>query len=139
MSHLPVIVGYGGINSAGRSIFDFSHQRMLFDSIDTKSQDEVLLSLGHLMSTKERKTILNKTLIRTIDDNFFDDHNYRSPALPTLAGGQLHSGFNPAKTYNSRQHPRGLAMTVFGLSDAVLSLGLPWEEILLKVPRQKIS
>ena len=139
MSHLPVIVGYGGINSAGRSIFDFSHQRMLFDSIDTKSQDEVLLSLGHLMSTKERKTILNKTLIRTIDDNFFDDHNYRSPALPTLAGGQLPSGFNPAKTYNSRQHPRGLAMTVFGLSDAVLSLGLPWEEILLKVPRQKIS
>ena len=139
MSHLPVIVGYGGINSAGRSIFDFSHQRMLFDSIDTKSQDEVLLSLGHLMNTKERKTILNKTLIRTIDDNFFDDHNYRSPALPTLAGGQLPSGFNPAKTYNSRQHPRGLAMTVFGLSDAVLSLGLPWEEILLKVPRQKIS
>ena len=139
MSHLPVIVGYGGINSAGRSIFDFSHQRMLFDSIDTKSQDEVLLSLGHLMSTKERKTILNKTLIRTIDDNFFNDHNYRSPALPTLAGGQLPSGFNPAKTYNSRQHPRGLAMTVFGLSDAVLSLGLPWEEILLKVPRQKIS
>jgi len=139
MSHLPLIVGYGGINSAGRSIFDFSHQRMLFDSIDAKNQDEVLLSLGHLMSTKERKAILNKTLIRTIDDNFFDDHNYRSPALPTLAGGQLPSGFNPAKTYNSRQHPRGLAMTVFGLSDAVLSLGLPWEEILLKVPRQKIS
>jgi len=139
MSHLPLIVGYGGINSAGRSIFDFSHQRMLFDSIDAKNQDEVLLSLGHLMNTKERKIILNKTLIRTIDDNFFEDHNYRSPILPTLAGGQLPSGFNPAKTYNSRQHPRGLSMTVFGLSDAVLSLGLPWEEILSKVPRQKIS
>jgi len=139
MSHLPLIVGYGGINSAGRSIFDFSHQRMLFDSIDAKNQDEVLLSLGHLMNTKEKKIILSKTLIRTIDDNFFDDHNYRSPILPTLAGGQLPSGFNPAKTYNSRQHPRGLAMTVFGLSDAVLSLGLPWEEILSKVPRQKIS
>ena len=38
MSHLPLIVGYGGINSAGRSIFDFSHQRMLFDSIDLKNQ-----------------------------------------------------------------------------------------------------
>jgi acetoacetyl-[acyl-carrier protein] synthase len=139
MSHLPLIVGYGGINSAGRSIFDFSHQRMLFDSMDTQNQNEVLQSLGHLMGTMERETILNKTLIRTIDDNFFDDHNYRSPALPTLAGGQLPSGFNPAKTYNSRQHPRGLAMTIFGLSDAVMSLGLPWEEILVKVPRQKIS
>jgi acetoacetyl-[acyl-carrier protein] synthase len=78
-------------------------------------------------------------LLRTIDDDFFDEHNFRSPKLPTLAGGQLPSGFNPAKTYNSRQHPRSLAMTIFGLSDAVMSLGLPWEEILLKVPRQKIS
>ncbi|RZO23865.1 MAG: beta-ketoacyl synthase [SAR86 cluster bacterium] len=139
MSHLPLIVGYGGINSAGRSIFDFSHQRMLFDSIDPKNQNEVLQSLGYLMGTTERETILNKTLIRTIDDDFFNDHNYRSPALPTLAGGQLPSGFNPAKTYNSRQHPRGLAMTIFGLSDAVMSLGLQWDEILAKVPRQKIS
>ena len=128
MSHLPLIVGYGGINSAGRSIFDFSHKRMLFDSIDQQNKNEVLQSLGYLMGTTERTTILNKTLIRTIDDDFFNDHNYRSPALPTLAGGQLPSGFNPAKTYNSRQHPRGLAMTIFGLSDAVMSLGLPWDE-----------
>jgi len=139
MSQLPLIVGYGGISAAGRSIFDLSHQRILFDSINTTNQNEVLESLGNLMGTRDRETILNKTLIRTIDDNFFNDHNYRSPALPTLAGGQLPSGFNPAKTYNSRQHPRGLAMTVFGLSDAVISLGVDWDEILTKVPRQKIS
>ena len=139
MSQLPLIVGYGGISAAGRSIFDLSHQRILFDSINTINQNEVLQSLGNLMGTRDRETILNKTLIRTIDDDFFNDHNYRSPALPTLAGGQLPSGFNPAKTYNSRQHPRGLAMTVFGLSDAVISLGVDWDEILTKVPRQKIS
>ncbi len=139
MSNLPLIVGYGGINAAGRSIFDLSHRRMLFDSIDTKNQTEVLQSLGHLMGTDSKEKILQKTLIRTIDDDFFKDHNFRSPELPTLAGGQLPSGFNPADTYNSRQHPRSLAMTIFGLSDAIMSLGLPWEEILLKVPRQKIS
>ena len=139
MSNLPLIVGYGGINAAGRSIFDFSHQRMLFDSINAEKQNEVLQSLGHLMGTNKKEQILNSTLLRTIDDDFFDEHNFRSPELPTLAGGQLPSGFNPAKTYNSRQHPRSLAMTIFGLSDAVMSLGLPWEEILLKVPRQKIS
>ena len=139
MSNLPLIVGYGGINAAGRSIFDLAHKRMLFDSIDTKNQSEVLQSLGHLMGTDSKEKILKKTLIRTIDDDFFKDHNFRSPELPTLAGGQLPSGFNPADTYNSRQHPRSLAMTIFGLSDAVMSLGLPWEEILLKVPRQKIS
>ena len=139
MSNLPLIVGYGGINAAGRSIFDFSHQRMLFDSINLENQNEVLQSLGHLMGTDNKEKILNKTLIRTIDDDFFDAHNFRSPDLPTLAGGQLPSGFNPANTYNSRQHPRGLAMTIFGLSDAVMSLGLPWDEILSKVPRQQIS
>ena len=139
MSNLPLIVGYGGINAGGRSIFDFSHQRMVFDDIDLNQQKEVLLSLGHLMGTNDKDTILNKSLLRAIDSDFFNVHNFRSPELPTLAGGQLPSGFNPASTYNSRQHPRGLAMTIFGLSDAVKSLGLPWEEILQKIPRQKIS
>ncbi len=139
MSNLPLIVGYGGINAGGRSIFDFSHRRMVFDDININQQKEVLQSLGHLMGTDKKEKILNSTLLRTIDNDFFDEHNFRSPKLPTLAGGQLPSGFNPAKTYNSRQHPRGLAMTIFGLSDAVKSLGLSWEEILQKIPRQKIS
>ena len=139
MSNLPLIVGYGGINAGGRSIFDFSHHRMVFDDINRKQQKEVLQSLGHLMGTDKKEKILNSTLLRTIDNDFFEEHNFRSPKLPTLAGGQLPSGFNPAKTYNSRQHPRGLAMTIFGLSDAVKSLGLSWEEILKKIPRQKIS
>ena len=139
MSNLPLIVGYGGINAGGRSIFDFSHQRMVFDEINAKQQKEVLLSLGQLMGTNDKDTILNKSLLRTIDGDFFNVHNFRSPELPTLAGGQLPSGFNPASTYNSRQHPRGLAMTIFGLSDAVKSLGLSWEKILQKIPRQKIS
>ena len=73
MSNLPLIVGYGGINAAGRSIFDLSHRRMLFDSIDTKNQTEVLQSLGHLMGTDSKEKILQKTLIRTIDDDFFKD------------------------------------------------------------------
>ena len=58
MSNLPLIVGYGGINAAGRSIFDLSHRRMLFDSIDTKNQTEVLQSLGHLMGTDSKEKIL---------------------------------------------------------------------------------
>ena len=139
MSNLPLIVGYGGINAGGRSIFDLSHHRMVFDDISTKQQKEVLQSLGHLMGTNDSERILNKSLMRTIDSNFFKAHSFRSPDLPTLAGGQLPSGFNPASTYNSRQHPRGLAMTIFGLSDALKSLGLSWEKILQKIPRQKIS
>ena len=67
MSNLPLIVGYGGINAGGRSIFDFSHHRMVFDEINSKQQKEVLQSLGHLMGTNDSETILSKSLIRTID------------------------------------------------------------------------
>jgi len=66
-------------------------------------------------------------------------NSFRNPTLPTMAGGQLPSGFDPSLTYNARQHPRSLAMTVFGMSDAVSSLGLDWHEILKRVPREKIG
>ena len=45
------------------------------------------------------------------------------------AAGQLPSGFAPDKLYQSRHHPRSLAMTVYGASDAGLSSGLDWQDI----------
>lgn len=45
------------------------------------------------------------------------------------AAGQLPTGFNPAKTYPSRSHPRGLQMTIYGASDALLSTGISWSQI----------
>ena len=139
MASLPLIVGYGGINAAGRSIFDLGYNRILFEKIGLLEQQEVLTSLGHLMGTSDQETIINKTLMREIDQDFFQLNNFRNPILPSSAGGQLPSGFNPADTYNARQHPRSLAMTVFGLSDALKSLGMPWEEIIQRVPREKIG
>jgi acetoacetyl-[acyl-carrier protein] synthase len=139
VASLPLIVGYGGINAAGRSIFDLGYNRILFEKIGLLEQQEVLTSLGHLMGTSDQETIINKTLMREIDQDFFKLNNFRNPILPTSAGGQLPSGFNPADTYNARQHPRSLAMTVFGLSDALKSLGMPWEEIIQRVPREKIG
>ena len=139
MASLPLIVGYGGINAAGRSIFDLGYNRILFEKIGLLEQQEVLTSLGHLMGTSDQETIINKTLMREIDQDFFKLNNFRNPILPTSAGGQLPSGFNPADTYNARQHPRSLAMTVFGVSDALKSLGMPWEEIIQRVPREKIG
>ena len=59
MSNLPLIVGYGGINAGGRSIFDFSHHRMVFDDLNLKQQKEVLQSLGHLMGTNKKEKIFN--------------------------------------------------------------------------------
>ena len=45
------------------------------------------------------------------------------------AAGQLPKGFNPANTYPSRSHPRGLQMTIYSASDALLSTGISWSTI----------
>ena len=55
------------------------------------------------------------------------------------AAGQLPDGFHPETLYASRSHPRGLAMTVYGASDAVQSMGIDWETIRKKVPADKVS
>jgi acetoacetyl-[acyl-carrier protein] synthase len=56
-----------------------------------------------------------------------------------LAAGQLPSGFDPEKLYQSRNHPRGLQLTVFGASDALNSLGIQWDEVRRRVPADQIS
>lgn len=53
--------------------------------------------------------------------------------------GQLPTGFDPAATYSSRNHPRALQMTVFGASDAVQAIGIDWERIKTMVPPDKVS
>ncbi len=55
------------------------------------------------------------------------------------AGGQLPTGFNPETLYQSRHHPRGLQLSVYGASDAVQSLGIDWETVRQHVPADQIS
>jgi acetoacetyl-[acyl-carrier protein] synthase len=55
------------------------------------------------------------------------------------SAGQLPSGFNPENLYQSRSHPRGLQLTVYGASDALNSLGINWQEVRNRVPADQIS
>lgn len=55
------------------------------------------------------------------------------------SAGQLPSGFDPEKLYQSRNHPRGLQLTVYGASDAINSLGIDWEDVRQRVPGDQIS
>ena len=50
MSHLPVIIGFGGINSAGRASFHHAYQRMVLDSLPSKVQEETIVGLATLMN-----------------------------------------------------------------------------------------
>lgn len=52
---------------------------------------------------------------------------------------QLPEGFDPAALYPSRNHPRGLAMSVYAASDALGYLGLDWDRLSTSLPADQIS
>lgn len=95
LPNLPVIVGFGGINAAGRSSFHHSYRRMIVDKLDSSDTQDMFLGLASMMgylryedgkyldkdniecppqNVQERfgSEILNNTLIRKISSNLFD-------------------------------------------------------------------
>ena len=201
MSRLPVIVGFGGVNPAGRSSAYHGYRRMVIDALDSERQDRTYAALAALMklpaetSEDTRQFVRDHTLIRRLETNLFDatsiplhkraaitgagteaiTFSTRRINLPdnlpaewqvraidddrvevtvegdldvmlndtrssrVLAAGQLPTGFNPESLYQSRSHPRGLQLTVFGASDALNSLGITWDEVKKRVPADQIS
>ncbi|WP_028670030.1 beta-ketoacyl synthase [Saccharospirillum impatiens] len=55
------------------------------------------------------------------------------------SAGTLPDGFNPADYYNAAHHPRGLQMAVYGASDAMRSLGMPWQSVLDRIHPDQVS
>lgn len=219
MARLPVIVGFGGINSAGRTSSHQAYRRIVFDLLPSSLQQDVLLDLATITNMAEHKnglwythggesldatalvdsigeSLLARTLIRRIHPSLFDvDHvvlhksttlqsnqsdeklsfTIKTRSLPndrptnwhvtelssTLsevtvdgnletfikdtrplsvkAAGQLPTGFDPSKLYQSRNHPRGLQMTVYGASDAIKSSGIDWETIRNRVSPDQMA
>ena len=197
MTRLPVIVGFGGINPAGRSSGHHAYRRTVFDKLPKNKSQETLNALAALMNcAADEAHILNHTLIRKLETNLFDPADIRLnksaqmgpvdskvieftmkrshlPArippewtisdaagngqvlIRTLqpldvlfpdkrhskvnSAGQLPSGFDPESLYQSRNHPRGLQLTVYGASDAIQSLGIPWQAVKDKVAADQFS
>lgn len=202
MARLPLIVGFGGINAAGRSSFHHSYRRMVIDALSESYAQSTLRSLAALMrlpltdtvSAEQRRFILDHTLIRRIEPAWFDpertplnrrfpidgdaqplslvtkarnlpenipenwqvsdigDRNVRidirgeaefllpdTEVMRVQAAGQLPSGFDPGALYQSRNHPRGLQLSIFAASDALGSLGIDWETVCRHVAPDQIS
>ncbi len=59
--------------------------------------------------------------------------------MAVKAAGQLPRGFDPSELYKSRFHPRGLQMTIVGMSDALHSMGIPWETVKAAVKPDEIA
>lgn len=72
---LPVIVGFGGFNAAGRSSGHQGYRRMVIDSLAESFQQSTLSSLASMMGlpqTYNRDAVLNGTLVRKIESAHFD-------------------------------------------------------------------
>ncbi|MCG7547669.1 beta-ketoacyl synthase [Pseudoalteromonas sp. Of7M-16] len=218
MTALPIIVGMGGINAAGRTSFHQAYRRIVLDKLDNDARADTFLGLATLMNlvsvegdslvthngdviskseveAKVGEQVIAGTLIRRIEKNHFDvDATHwqqkltitanteqgirftcRKKDLPTpvpsswlveevdaktvnvhvpeqlevkhdsfrdnpiKAAGQLPTGFEPAKMYNSRYQPRGLQATIFAATDAIKSTGLDWDSVMSRVKPDEIG
>lgn len=198
MANLPVIVGFGGVNPAGRSSGHHGYRRLVAANLSGERRASTYASLAALMNldpaAADEAYINQHTLIRKLEDNLFDpaaiglnksaklkagaapiSFNTRANQLPanlppgwqitqnesdvtvTVAAGdldvffpdsrtskvnsagQLPTGFKPDSLYQARSHPRGLQLTVYAASDAINSLGIPWDTIRSKVPADRMS
>ena len=126
---LPVICGYGGINSAGRSAFDLAYKRLVFNLLSQEEKNEVILDLSNITDgLTNEENILANTLVRQIDKDKYDPDGLMTGKMNVNAAGQFPAGFDPGSFYKSSQHPVGLETTLFGVSDTLGFAGINWDE-----------
>ena len=125
---LPVICGYGGINSAGRSAFDLAYKRLVFNLLSQEEKNEVILDLSNMTDgLTNEENILANTLVIKIDKDKYDPDGLMTGKMNVNAAGQFPAGFDPGSFYKSRQHPVGLETTLFGVSDTLGFAGINWD------------
>lgn len=128
LKKLPVICSMGGLNSAGRTSGHIGYKRLIYQSLVDSEKNEVLKDLMSLSKeTKSEKEILAGSLIRQIDKTL-DPSGLMTEEIGVNAGAQLPDFYDIDNLYNSRQHPRGIKMTVFGVNDALNNLGIDWQK-----------
>lgn len=90
MTRLPVMVGMGGVNAAGRISFDHAYRRMVIDALDEPARAATFRSLAALMGIKAdpaspevRDHIRAHTLVRRIES--FDVNQVYCQTAATVA------------------------------------------------------
>ena len=157
MSHLPVIVGMGGVNAAGRTSGHQAFRRTVIDALPEAEQEALLLGLATLMglgsyqedawhdATGTRTTarqlaencraqVLDHTLIRRIADPRFNDEG-----LPANRRASL--GLEAELTFSirRRQLPERLPPTwqVRELDRHTLQVTVPPGELAVMLPETR--
>ena len=111
MTRLPVIVGFGGYNAAGRSSFHHAYRRTIIGSLNDDQRITTLLSLASIMklveyqegvyvnqegerlsaaevADKYQSTIEQNSLVRRIHKDLFDVDNVSSTRDVEMSSGQ---------------------------------------------------
>ncbi len=110
MKKLPVIVGFGGINAAGRSSFHHAYRRMVHDALSEKDKAPMFACLANLMKQEDkqdRESILQHTLIRPLEPQTYDIHNILAQSNVSLKSSDAPISFRiskkqlPAETPNN--------------------------------------
>ena len=128
LKKLPVICSIGGINSAGITSSNLAYQRLVYETLSKGEKDNVLKNLNALSGLERTEDqILNVTLVRQINKVSYDPDGLMTEVMGVNAAAQLPDFFDLSKLYNSRQHPKGIQMTIFGVSDAIANMGIDWE------------
>lgn len=197
---LPVIVGMGGMNAAGRSSGFHNYKRMVCDVLSKDTMQHTWRDLAHRMGLQVDGVITDEmielikagTLVRRIEhfdpEHVVCHHKARIDAstqggsfiikksklspeiaeafdieplennevrvtskhdidillpdhtrLAVSSAGSIPTGFDLDKLYHSHHHPRGLKLTVYGMSDALNSLGFEWSTVLEHIQPDQIS
>ena len=103
---------------------------------------EIILSGRRLSSPLPDLWQMEKLEDGRVKVRITDNQQLMVPAVRSSlvsAAGQLPSGFAPEKLYQSRHHPRSLAMTVYGASDAMCSAGLDWQLVKQKLAPEQVA
>lgn len=89
MQHLPIVVGFGGINAAGRSSGHNGYKRTVIDALDKAHADAAWQSLAGLMGCEANATdyMRKHTLIRRIEEQYFDPDRVPWNRAVDLASG----------------------------------------------------
>lgn len=162
MARLPLIIGYGGINSSGISSSDQGYRNIVASKLPLVEKKNLYNSLYNLLTSqggsskyslpkrsvnRDPSTLADKFFIRTINkDKHFDPNTatyYRSHGkaepFPISFAATIPDTFDPGMLYASHNHPRALQMAVFAANDALNSAGLDITIIRNKVPPDKLA
>ena len=96
MSKLPVIVGFGGVNAAGRSSFHHGYRRLVIDALPQEKASRTYRSLAAVMGIpaeqagdeSQRQYMRDHTLIRKIEGNLFDTEQVAWNKRMALSGAE---------------------------------------------------